>query len=102
MAAGRGMAVGELNDSTAGLVIATMQSRTRTRKPSHTCLRADYYKQIAEEEGMDEYTSVFMRMTISNIRQRSPLLWCVGSMLAGGWCGERGVGCMKWSGVWCA
>ncbi|KAI3425049.1 hypothetical protein D9Q98_008427 [Chlorella vulgaris] len=36
---------------------------------------SDYYKQIAEEEGMDEYTSVFMRMTISNIRQRSPLLW---------------------------
>jgi hypothetical protein len=36
---------------------------------------SDYYKQYAEEEGMDEYTSVFMRMTISNIRQRSPLLW---------------------------
>lgn len=35
----------------------------------------DYYKQYAEQEGMDEYSSVFMRMTISNIRQRSPLLW---------------------------
>jgi hypothetical protein len=42
----------------------------------HTSTPADYYKQYAEEEGMDEYTSVFMRMTISNIRQRSPLLWC--------------------------
>ena len=32
---------------------------------------------------MDEYTSVFMRMTISNIRQRSPLLWCGGRAWAG-------------------
>ena len=31
---------------------------------------------------MDEISSTFMRMTISNIRQRSPLLWCVG-----GWVG---------------
>ena len=39
---------------------------------------SDYYMYTATEEGvMDEYTSVFMRMTISNIRQRSPRLWWV-------------------------
>lgn len=37
---------------------------------------SDYYKLSAEQDQiMDEYTSVFMRMTISNIRQGSPLLW---------------------------
>lgn len=36
----------------------------------------DYYKLSAEEDAvMDEYTSVFMRMTISNISQGSPKLW---------------------------
>jgi hypothetical protein len=28
-------------------------------------------------EQLDPYTSTFMRMTISNIRQHSPRLWCV-------------------------
>lgn len=41
---------------------------------------ADNYKLSAEEDGIsDPYTSVFMRMTISNIRQGSPLLWCAAS-----------------------
>ncbi|PSC69350.1 ERD4-related membrane [Micractinium conductrix] len=37
---------------------------------------SDFYKQSAEQDHvMDEYTSVFMRMTISNISQGSPKLW---------------------------
>ena len=47
-------------------------------------LGADFYKSSAGEEYMmDEISSTFMRMTISNIRQRSPLLWCVGGLLLG-------------------
>lgn len=51
-----------------------MLNRPSTETHSQT---ADNYKLSAEEDGIsDPYTSIFMRMTISNIRQGSPRLWC--------------------------
>ena len=48
---------------------------------------SDYYM-VAPGEELDQFSSAFMRMTISNVRQRSPRLWCAA---AGGWRGRQAV-----------
>ncbi len=40
-----------------------------------TCLHVVALQTSDNGEQLDSYTSTFMRMTISNIRQHSPRLW---------------------------
>ena len=60
--------------------------------------QAAYYQHEVVKDGevLDAYSSVFMRMTISNIRQRSPLLWCVRGHAWVGACVRGWVGGREW------
>lgn len=50
---------------------------------------SDFYM-VAPGEELDQYSSAFMRMTISNIQQHSPRLWCVRWALPGAGASRRG------------